>query len=196
MIIDIRGTHGSGKSTIAIRLIQKYKAQAILADNHLHHKPARPPRGGVQLGQQFLMKDRIVTILGKYDSQCGGCDGIPTQDEIVARMKMFAAVGDVILEGALVSHTFERWDQQARLVTTPWHFLFLDTPLDVCIARVEARRKAKGNDKPLDPKNIIKDWNRARQLHVKFKEAGHSVNWLPHEDPVPAVERLLRKGKF
>jgi len=179
-ILDIRGTHGSGKSWVVHSLLKPHTREAIKED-------------GIQLG--YWLKELDTVVVGKYETDCGGCDGIKTADEVVRRVRKFASdprFRNVVLEGILVSHSFKRYSQLA-LEIPDYKFLFLDTPLDVCISRVRSRRQAGGNSKPLDPKHLTKDWHAIwERIRVKCLEAGHYAGVLNHKNPMPVVLSLLR----
>lgn len=177
-ILDIRGTHGSGKSWIVHQLLKKFGNKEILDKEKkvIGHYMPKIDAGAV----------------GKYTTVCGGCDTIKTADETNRRVIKFSLkYSHVILEGIQVAHTFERYNQLAQQLGD-YYFLFLDTPREVCIQRVEARRKAQGNDKPLSLKHLNLDYKRCwEQLPYKFKAAGRNVVVLKHENPMPQVLELL-----
>ena len=178
MILNIRGTHGSGKSWLVHQLLSE--GSEPIADDY-----------GNCLGYELPWCNG--SVVGRYTNVCGGCDGIKTADEVVARVKRFNQEYEhVVFEGILVSHTFKRYSDLAKELDDYW-FLFLDTPLEVCIARVEARRKARGCTKPLDPKNIIKDyhnvWERVQQKCRNSKYLVKVLNW---QDPLLEVLEMLQ----
>jgi thymidylate kinase len=185
MIIDIRGTHGSGKSWVVHQLLNRFKGIPV-------------PDHGKIIGYELPAVDGMV--VGKYDSTCGGCDGIKTPEEVEDRVSTFRQFyTHVILEGILVSHTYERYHKLAesfKLLSgkDDYYFCFLDTPLELCIARVKARRFVQGNEKEFNPKNLIKDydviWNRVQK---KCRDAGHNVVVLNHKDPIPQLLEMLEK---
>lgn len=178
---DIRGTHGSGKSWVAHHLLQVFPHRPILSEEEVH------------LG--YEVPELSTAVVGKYKTTCGGCDGVGSGDEVVRRVKLFSQeYRHVLLEGILVAHTFGRYSALATdLKEYGYHFLFLDTPLAVCIHRVERRRKEKGNEKPLNPKNLINDWHCIwEKVRAKCTEAGHSVHVVDWRNPFPAVLELLR----
>lgn len=183
MIIDLRGTHGSGKSWIVHSLLaSEGGGQSLTAD-------------GVCLGH--LLPSVDCAVLGRYATACGGCDQIKTQGEVCRRVRLLSArYAHTLLEGILVSHTFARYDSLAKemeALDRPYTFAFLDTPLDVCIARVRARRIARGNLRPLDPRNIVKDWHRIwSRVRAQVRAAGHHVVEIPYLDPLPVVRSLFK----
>jgi len=182
-VFDIRGTHGSGKSWIMHELLRRYP-----------HKPI-VDKVGQHLGYH-LQGLLDVALLGRYTNKCGGCDGIKSADEVVSRVRAFAGkYRHVLLEGILVSHTYKRYarlaDEMARYGYT---FMFLDTPLQVCITRVLARRVERGNQKPFDPRNVTKDWHNVWELvRGSCVADGRRVVVLYWGNPMPVVLRELRR---
>lgn len=201
MIIDIRGTHGSGKSTVMRTLLDNHKFSQLRGPAYIPDatnprdwtdKQRKQYREDDHLGYHFPEWDAV--LLGKYENICGGCDGIKTADEIKRRLYHFAGQHrHVLLEGILVAHTFQRYhDIAVDLEEYGYSFCFLDTPLKTCVARVRKRRIQAGNTKELNPDNIKKDhariWGR---LRLQAQEAGLTCYELSHRDPMPQVYSLL-----
>jgi predicted ABC-type ATPase len=188
-ILDIRGTHGSGKSFIVHSLIKRYGVDEI---RDYEDEDARI-RGRL-LG--YRLKGPDVAIVGKYENICGGCDQVSSADEIVRRVKLMAEQHyHVILEGILVSHTFKRYSELAREMGD-YRFLFLDTPLQTCIDRVKARRRGRGKDGPFDPKNVIKDWHGVwERVRTKCIHAGHMVIELDHRHPMDYILQVIHETR-
>lgn len=185
-VIDIRGTHGSGKSYIPHQLLLQNKYR-VLAEKDV-------PGNRGHLG--YLLTELDTVIIGRYATDCGGCDGIGNADEICRRVRLFAGQHrHVLLEGILVAHTFKRYNDLANeLLAYGYAFCFLNTPLKTCIARVRMRRRRSGNTKELDPANIIRDHKNIWQVvRGKAEQAGHRVVVLDYRDPLPAVLDLLQE---
>lgn len=178
-VLDIRGTHGSGKSWIVHQLLEHHHVQPILEENK-------------QIG--YSLSDLDAAIVGRYKNVCGGCDGVGSADEIVRRVRLFNSMYKcVIIEGILVSHTFRRYSSLAEEIGD-YTFLFLNTPLRNCIARTRGRRRRAGNTKPLNPVNIVSNWYGVWQrVRTKCLEANHRVVILPWQDPMPVVHKELNR---
>jgi hypothetical protein len=77
-------------------------------------------------------------------------------------------------------------------------FAFLDTPWEVCLQRVLARRAAAGNDKPFDPEKTMryayKQCHRSAQLLTAA--GGYDVRWLDHTNAVGEVVGWLRESEL
>ena len=178
-IYDIRGTHGSGKSYVPHQLINREPEVHTVFDSD-----------DKQIAT-YLPSLRLA-ILGKYDNVCGGCDQISPVAEIERRLGICHSEFDnVMLEGILVAHTFQRWHEAAELYPD-YTFWFLDTPLDTCIERVLERRKERGNEKPFNDKNLRKDFVQIANVKRKMQNHGHTVYGLTHRDPVTAIVVHMR----
>lgn len=162
LVITIRGTMGSGKSTIVKELLSSLSAQPILHGNRI--------RGHVCLD----VFGKPLHVLGPYNKATGGCDNIGTQDEVCNLVRQWAGKGNLLFEGLLISGLFARYNALDDELAEH-HFIhgFLDTPLDKCIDRVLARRAAKGNTKPFDPyRTLVPKYEAVRVSRRKFEAAG------------------------
>lgn len=181
-VIDIRGTHGSGKSWIMRQLLQQFD-----------HEPITEK--GKQIG--CWLQEPNAALVGRYPEgkDCGGCDSIPKPNEVVRRVKLFATrYSHVLLEGILVSHTFKRYSCLAQeLRGYGYTFYFLDTPMNVCIARMRQRRLDRGNTKHYNPIDLVKDWHQIwERTRAKCAAAGHKVVVLNWKNPLPMVLEGLK----
>lgn len=150
VIINIRGTGGSGKSYVVYHIIKKLG---------IKNKIVKNDRPGYRKGNNVVgyRLNGDVLIVGKYETDCGGCDQIKFQDEICDRVYRFAKKSSVVLfEGLLISGLYSRYLQLSRKLQKENHeyiWAFLDTSLDECLKRTVRRRIARGNKKPFNPKN-------------------------------------------
>lgn len=184
MIVNLRGTSGSGKSTIAFAIMAKSLEKTAIT--------VPGTRGELIQGYEMRVSEapyyKKLRVVGKYETQCGGCDGINTQNETERRVRTWHGEGyHVLFEGLLISHIYGRWAQVAK-DCKPFRFVFLDTPLDVCIERVKQRRLSKGNDKPLNTDNTVQKWKDARRVFDKAKADGLEPVWMNSDT---AAEEIL-----
>lgn len=131
MIISIRGTHGSGKSTIVRTVMEHYAIRDPIM------KEGRPRPFGYLLAH----RDRPgrLAIPGHYETPSGGCDNISAVEDMYNFVRSHAQDGaDVLMEGILAQHyalkkflTFSIFDPTVIVLTTP---------LDECIEDVIKRR--------------------------------------------------------
>ena len=191
MIVNIRGTSGSGKST-SVRGLMNLAGRVERC--HAYSNDELFATGRPDAYELDLDLGSPLFVVGSYETECGGCDSIPTQDEICARVRRYASKGHVVMEGLLMSHLFSRYAALDReLQPTPYIWAFLDTPLELCIARVKARRDARGvAKKEFNPHNTTQKWHDMRRVYEKCIKAGLDARWVDHRDPVSEVLGWLR----
>lgn len=161
-VISLRGTNGSGKSYLVQRLMKKFP-----------YRPEGQDERGRPLGYEMDLDDGSkLYLVGRYETACGGCDGIHPYDAIWPRVDRYAQMGHVLFEGLSVSSGYGRIGRASEKYGDEFIFAFMDTPLQKCIDHVVARRLSKGNDKPFDPKNVVKKYH-AVELSIKNIRDNH-----------------------
>jgi Amino acid:DNA transferase len=141
-IINIRAPNGGGKTTAVLALMARASA-------------TRPLLGvlGPRLPEAYALRfpniEPEVFIIGPYNCSTAGCDRLRPYELIGPLVAKYAARGHVVFEGALVSsgwgvigEALERYEKEAVV-------LFLDTSLETCLQRIEAR-----SGKPRDARLI------------------------------------------
>jgi hypothetical protein len=133
-------------------------------------------------------------VIGKYDTTCGGTDTIKTQADIAELILRAHPYGHVLYEGALVSAS-----GLGGAVTQAVHptgcdvYAFLDTPMHLCITRVIGRRKAAGNHKEFDPKNLIQKFDSVVACYKNLRAVDYDVRLIDYLDPHPALLDIIRE---
>ena len=182
---NLRGTNGSGKTYVARKLIELSGAKP---DKEFCHPKMKKP-----FIYQGVMFDKPFFILGSYETQCGGCDTIPSV-AIVAELlgKLRDRRGIVFYEGLMISHMIGTVGNAVRDWGTDHIMGFLNTPLETCIARVRARRLEKGNDKPFDPtKTLVGDYKAVQGAKKNAIAQGFVVKVVDHTCAVDDVLHML-----
>jgi hypothetical protein len=132
-----------------------------------------------------------LRVLGHYETACGGCDTISSPDLVYKHIEQCVAVGEnVLYEGIIIGDDVTRCVALSK--TTPVKVICLNTPLDVCLAGIQARRDARGDDRPLNPANTE---SRAKRLKTsmapRLKAAGVDVVWMSREEALVECLKLL-----
>lgn len=221
MIINIRGTSGSGKTHLVRELMSAMTdLKLIPGDSQIGglatHYPKNKESKAIGYSGTLTYPDEIdhrVHVVGRYETACGGCDTIKTQDEICDRVRAFATRGDVVFEGLLVSVLYDRYRKLCESLSIAHHiqkpvqeavlgrdqetfppfiFAFLDTPEEVCVQRVKDRRAAAGNDKPLNENNTREKWHICQRVAEKLNADGLPVVWLNHENALSDLTMYLK----
>jgi hypothetical protein len=179
MIVNLRGTHGSGKSHLVRQVMTRFDGVPVGED-----------RRGKPLGYTMqLANGNQLYIVGRYDIACGGCDAIQPYADIWPRVAEFALLGHVLFEGALISTNYGTIGAASEQYGDDFVFAFLDTPLPVCLDRIIARRLAKGNTKPLNPYQTTWKHKAILSLYDRFRdERGRRTVLLNHNK---ALSQLL-----
>lgn len=161
IIISIRGTNGSGKSTVVQRLLKQGNAL-----------PKRASMGMIPEAYEMRLArvKRPVYVLGPYLNNCGGCDAIQPYEHILTLLDKYSKKGHVIFEGVLVSTTYgsigewmARWKKEAV-------FVFLNTKFKVCLERVLQRRgPVELADTFFDDEKPVTDERLTENVAAKFK---------------------------
>lgn len=174
-ILRVSGTFGSGKTTAA-REFLKYPYQELRTKGSAKIT-------GYRIDASSVGINTPIFLLGSYLNVCGGVDGIPTQAEIAERALKAHPHGHVLMEGALLSGSgMGGAVTQAVEPTGCGVYTFLTTPLEECITRVKIRRATAGNEKPFDPKNLIKKFESVVDCYKNMKAAGCDTRLIDYTD--------------
>jgi Alpha-glutamyl/putrescinyl thymine pyrophosphorylase clade 2 len=187
-IITIKGTNGSGKSSVVRALIANLGKAATLRFNQK------------EAGYRCRYGDGGLFVLGKYKSACGGLDSSYSYkgaaDDVMLCLDILAAKGHVVCEG-IIAVNYYGFGRVTRFVDEQKakgnHVIFarLDTPVELCVKRVQQRRRLRGNYKPFNPDHLLHKHEALLRMQEKLREAGYDARVLPHEDPLQTLLRWL-----
>lgn len=166
MIIQIRGTSGSGKTWAmkqVMESMQLWQAEAVI-------NRKRP------LYYRSCSERPLTYLMGHYETPCGGCDSLGSARSIHDWTSWLLSgerpVPRFILQEGLLLSEDVKWTKEMHEKMGGVFAFFLITPLERCLEQIVARRASVGNEKPLNPTNTqnrLRTIERARQ---KLVEAG------------------------
>lgn len=187
MIIGIKGTSGSGKSTIVRQVVERYGVE-----EPIHVEGRKQPFYTIHHSDKL---SRSLVTLGHYNTPCGGCDTISKQATIFELIREHHAAGrDVLFEGLLVSGEVTN-TAQLHKDGLPLEIIGLDVPVDLCIDSVNQRRWAKFPDKPgVKPDNTVAKHRGVRLAIKRLQAEGVSCTWANREAALNMVAGLLGWG--
>lgn len=179
MIVKIGGTNGSGKTTLVREIMKRWRFYpGVLIKN------AKP----VEYWADVKVRDPLsewfkrIVVLGDYRNVCGGMDAIGDNELRLSLVEQYLKKKDTLVfyEGVLTGVTYGAMGEMSdRPKGVPWLYTFMNTPYEVCVERVVARRKAKGNLTPFDGMKSLHPKIRACQsVATKAEAAGHAVHWV------------------
>ncbi len=186
-VIQIRGTSGSGKTTVMKQVMNGGEWNAAYIEGR-----KRP------LYYESVALDWPRTVvLGHYESACGGCDTIGSARavyDLIQRVRgtdVLSSTDSVILcEGLLLSEDV-KWSSQLPDLKV----IYLLTPIEQCLRQIEGRRKEAGNDKPLNPDNTKNRVYVIERSRVKLKEAGVTVCRCSADLAPSVIMSWIRRGE-
>lgn len=196
MIIQIRGTSGSGKTT-AMRAIME-------ALPKLTKNPIEPQYVEGRRNPLYYTDGGCVSILGSYESTCGGVDTIHGYEQLQKLVKeRVEDGGHVLMEGLLLSEDSKQTIQMSHIWReigreegfAELRVIYLTTPLETCLERIRGRREKKGNDKPLNVENTTRRVGVIERSRVRLEEAGILCRSASDNQTPRLVLNWLRESK-
>lgn len=175
--INIRGCNGSGKTTV-LRQYAATRSPEVRTVEVPDHKP---------IPVTYL--SNRVAILGDYSPEAtgttAGCDRIKTQQAAKDALKAIEADA-VLFEGIIVSTIFQPWSDWSH-ENNGMVWAFLDTPLDVCLDRIQSRNGGK----PINEKLVADKWNGINRVKDKATEAGERVETLNYNKALEELAEIV-----
>lgn len=185
LIVKLHGTSGSGKTTVARELMK----QADLVRPILNPASRKPEAYEVR----WLYKLPLF-ILGPYTATCGGLDSLSDVNDHIRLLEHYGKIGHVFYEGLLGSEYYGRIGKVSEAFGDNHIFAFLDTPIEVCLARVQARRLARGNTKPLNPANTVGRVAKIERLRYRLENEFHRpTRTITYISPTSEILELYRR---
>ena len=197
MIVNVRGTSGSGKSHLVKQVVDHMTQRHLSPTKEFQDRRRKP------LAYQWTFRDapeRNLYIPGHYESPCGGCDTIKTMDLVADMVRRAYGIGfNVLFEGLLYSEETKRTLNMYLEEGRDIHIVKLTTPLDVCINSVNKRRQARMGDKftPVNPKPTVeKKFYTTHRACDKLRRRGVPVTYVSRETALNHVLDLLGEEVF
>lgn len=191
VVINIRGTNGSGKTTTVRRLMSYLGTQ--------HWTEVKQGRATCyEYNQAYGELGRLkIAVIGAYRTATGGCDTVKTQDEVCEMVRTYASQGwHVIFEGVVISTLHSRYSKLAEdllqhhgVLTV---FAYMDTDVERCLMNVRARRAAAGKAETGFNEQMVRDKHATiDKTRTKMANDGHRIMSLPFGRSHEAVLNLL-----
>ena len=192
MIINIRGTNGSGKTHLARQLIGE---NATPVDLVTYPSPTKRDPNRVKHVEGWGVPNNFLAV-GSYRQGCGGMDTIPSFDlqQQAVRVaeewrkggKPMAGDGPeyVVCEGVLASTVAGSWLEffsNMKIGGTDILIAYLDTPLELCLERIRQRQiAAKGEAREIKVDQVAAKVKAINATMRRFESTGIRCVTLRH----------------
>jgi hypothetical protein len=200
MLINLRGTSGTGKSTIVREAMKRYdKVTPLTQDKVFPDRTDLKPRKQPLMYLCTRLDETPLAVLGHYETACGGCDTLPTYDLIFELVRRFDNQDyDVLFEGLLMSGDFPRTVELHKEGHDLLVIGLTEVPLDVCESSIRGRRAEKAATKGVEPREFGP--NLRKNLESKYKLAKKTCDQLEaagvrvvRADRALALETVIRE---
>lgn len=192
-IVSLRGTHGSGKSSVVKTILERYPHHVIMGLS----KAGRPRPEGYSV----TLPSGQLYIRGPYHTACGGCDAVQPYADIwptIERRMDSGKYAHCLFEGALVSSGYGNLGRSTEKYGDDVVFAFLDTPLDTCLDRIWERRLKRwteqgkpGLPEAVNPKNTADKHAMVEKSIAQIAALGRRTVVIDHTKPVQQVMKLF-----
>jgi hypothetical protein len=188
-IIKIHGCSGAGKTTAVRSLLEMAESAVKLYD------------GSDQKVEAYQLKLAGVVapvfVLGSYENNCGGMDTVGDAEEAMLLVHNYESQGHVIHEGLLQSTYYGAMGKDSQRYGDRYIYAFLDTPLELCLERVVARRAKNGSKNKFNPELTADKHRTIANLQRKLLEQKmgvfHAVKVLDHTQAMyPQLVEMLK----
>jgi thymidylate kinase len=202
VLINIRGTFGSGKSTIVRNVLGEIIAHEVMAVTHVE----KPTRADPQRLQRRELVGAVgqggrVIALGEYRATCGGADEFSWKgahdaicDAIVTGAHSDRPV--VLFEGVTISGIHVRYRDLAadlyKKTGRTTHKVFVMPDVEECVRRVAARSGRGATDKIRE--TVTDKWHSVCRVHQKLlldNVPGIRLYWSGSSEQAEALVREL-----
>lgn len=180
-VVKLGGCNGSGKTSVARKIITLTNGKASWWS-------------GTKKNPNFYVGEYEglpVMVLGSYATTCGGMDTISDKEERLKFVECASKPGRIVFfEGLITGKTYGRLgelsERHYKRKAGRWLYTFMDTPFDVCAARVLARRQEAGNLAPFDPERTMRStFNSCQHLYEKL------IGERTGRDPIPTYHHTM-----
>lgn len=190
MIINVRGTSGSGKSTIVRNAMDLFSWRGPV-----HVKGRKQPLG-YWLGPN--QEEWALGVPGHYETACGGCDTLKGYDQAFELVEHAAlSARHVLFEGVLISEEYRRTVDLAERfslnvpIVQEVLVIQLTTPIDTCLGSIRSRREARGDVRELNPANTTNRVGTIERTCERLRRAGVTVEQHDRDSAMARVREIL-----
>lgn len=184
-IIKILGPSGAGKTTVVRELMKAFDVEPV-------QQCAEPGTKFKTIGY-LIDAPTCIYVPGSYEANCGGVDTIDSAQKVMDDIEEMYGPNHVVYEGLLQSTYYGAMGKWSKQYGDNFIYLWLNTPLDVCMERLHARRAANGTKRPLNVAQAEAKWDTVKRAWERARTEGHCAEFLYWDHPsTPQILELLK----
>lgn len=200
MIINVRGTSGSGKSWVVKELMKQFSVSPYDAERLGHVLNGNtfvlgPYLSGLSTeGTDVVNRKTTQEGIQKLIERAGGgvddlSKNIRDQDNIQKEIDI-SSFQNVIFESLLVSGIYGRYRDQARRVTD-FRWVFLNTSLEKCLENIRNRRIKAKKPAEFNPDATINKYRSVRSILNKARADGLKTWDISSDEAVELIAEWI-----
>jgi len=194
VIVNLRGCSGAGKSYPGFQFVEEFGPPVDVKQlgwfNRKNPKLiAQILPGGLCLAGRYVMGQSTRLEKGKK-GYSGGVDGFYPMDELQRMIEYLSGYyPHMLVESLMISGTFQRWLDFSEAHGGPAGMTFatLDTPLELCLERIQQRNGGR----PVKEDQIEKHRRQVLRCHDKFAAAGARAVLVDHSRSYEQVKEMF-----
>lgn len=195
--INVRGCNGSGKTTL-LRMLARdplCRVENVRVTHEYKDGKSGEKVRGYHAPIPVTYAPGGLALLGDYTpgatGTTAGCDRIKTQEAAKSALELIAQdpeVRVIMFEGVVVSTIFGPWRDWAG-ANGGMLWAFLDTPLEVCLERIQKRNGGK----PIKEELVAGKHRTIARVQKKAEKAGLPVEVIRWESALLDGKAAVRK---
>lgn len=192
VLINIRGSNGSGKTYCVRKILEHFGDKGTL--KYLEQYTNK----GELFKFPYYELDEFY-LLGKYETACGGLDSIKWFETFAPMVKDLIRTKSVVMEGILWSSVFSamyRLDRELRAMGHVSVWCGFNHPCELHLERIMERRARAGKFEPMQIKHVLEKIKSTEKglNHAIFYGANVLIG--PTEYLAPIVADILKNNSI
>jgi hypothetical protein len=188
MIILLRGNHGSGKSTVVHKVMEKSICSPIYGVL------------GLRMPEAYTVGNKPFYVLGPYESHAtAGCDYITKLGvkRMVEFLEQYRQKGDILFESIMTSvrimePSIGQWiaaNKSDVVIAT------LTTTIQQCVEAIEARKLTSVNGTRWNSKHLVAQQRMYERVTAQYKEMGFRQEYVSRDEAPGKILGWLREKR-
>lgn len=189
MIVNLRGTSGSGKSFVGRQLVANFENTPVFEPS-FGRKVTAPL--GYELPDGLFVMGRYRDFIGQGENRRpvvgGGVEGMGKPEYLLQLLKHFATVYEhIFFEGLTVSASLHKYSDAFNEIGKPHVIAYLDSTQQQCVDGVHHRNGGKD----INEKAVFEHHDTVWSTKSRFEDLGHVTMWVPRRQSFETIVQVF-----